>query len=497
MPSDAWPRDACVVGLDIGTTSTVAVVMRPTGEVLAAASRPSQLFSPAPGFAEADPGEWWDNACATLREAIALAAVQPSAICVTGMVPALIMLDAEGQPLRRSLQQNDARCARELEELGAEIDAAEFLARTGQGLTQQLIAPKLRWVARHEPHVFARATHILGSYDYLNFRLAGRVTVERNWALEAGFVDLGADAIAPDLAALTGLAQSTIPPLVAAHERIGAVTAEAGAATGLPVGATVFGGAADHIASALAAGLTDAGDVLLKFGGAGDVIAISERAEPDPRLFLDYHLVPGLYAPNGCMAASGSLLRWLAALIGGVSLAELDAEAAAVPAGAEGVRMLPYFLGEKTPIHDTRARGTITGLSLNHGRGHIWRAALEAIACGFRHHLDVLADRGRAAQRLYASDGGSRSDVWMQIVADVCGQPLSTLGDAYGSSVGAAWVAAVGLGLAEWADVGKARRLGKTFSPRPDKAKASDVVYADYRALYVALRPFFHRGARP
>src|SRR5580698_4067635 len=144
------PSDACIVGLDIGTTSTVAVVMRPNGDVLAAASRPSQLFSPAPGFAEADPGEWWDNACATLREAIALAAVQPSAICVTGMVPALIMLDAEGRPLRRSLQQNDARCARELEELGAEIDATEFLARTGQGLTQQLVAPKLRWIARHE-----------------------------------------------------------------------------------------------------------------------------------------------------------------------------------------------------------------------------------------------------------------------------------------------------------------------------------------------------------
>jgi xylulokinase len=492
------PSDACVVGLDIGTTSTVAVVMRPTGEVLAAASRASQLFSLAPAFAEADPGEWWNNACATLREAIALAAVQPSAICVTGMVPALVMLDAEGRPLRRSLQQNDARCARELEELGAEIDATEFLARTGQGLTQQLVAPKLRWIARHEPEVFARVAHILGSYDYVNFRLTERLTVERNWALEAGFVDLGADAIAPDLVRLSRLVPSTLPPLVAAHEHIGAITADAAAATGLAVGAAVFGGAADHIASALAAGLTDAGDVLLKFGGAGDVIAISERAEPDPRLFLDYHLVPGLYAPNGCMAASGSLLRWLAALIGGgASLAELDAEAAAVPAGAEGVRMLPYFLGEKTPIHDTLARGTITGLSLSHGRGHIWRAALEAIACGFRHHLDVLADRGRAAQRLYASDGGSSSDVWMQIVADVCGQPLSTLGDAYGSSVGAAWVAAVGMGSVEWADVGKARRLGKTFSPRPDAAKASDAVYADYRALYADLRPFFHRDARP
>jgi xylulokinase len=278
---------------------------------------------------------------------------------------------------------------------------------------------------------------------------------------------------------------------VSAHERIGAVTPDAAAATGLPVGAAVFGGAADHIASALAAGLAEAGDVLLKFGGAGDVIAISEQAEPDRRLFLDYHLVPGLYAPNGCMAASGSLLRWLAALVGGgLTLAELDAEAAAVAPGAEGVRILPYFLGEKTPIHDALARGAITGLSLSHGRGHIWRAALEAIACGFRHHLDVLADQGRPARRLFASDGGSRSEVWMQIVADVCGQPVAALADAYGSSVGAAWVAAVGLGLAEWGDVAKARRLGRTFAPTSGALSP----YADYRALYEALRPFFHRA---
>jgi xylulokinase len=463
--------------------------MRARGEVLASASRPARLFSPEPGFAEADPGEWWENACATLREAVAASGVAPAGVCVTGMLPAVMLLDEAGRPLRRSLQQNDARCVRELEELSQEIDEAAFLAATGQGVTQQLVAPKLRWIARHEPVLFARARHVLGSYDYINSRLTGRLTIERNWALEAGFVALETHTLDPKLTALSGLPASAFPPLVSALERIGAVTSEAAAATGLPLGAAVFGGAADHIASALAAGLAEAGDVLLKFGGAGDVIAISEHAEPDRRLFLDYHLVPGLYAPNGCMAASGSLLRWLAALIGG-GLAELDAEAALVPSGAEGVRILPYFLGEKTPIHDALARGTITGLSLSHGRGHIWRAALEAIACGFRHHLDVLADQGRAARRLYASDGGSRSDVWMQIVADVCGQPVSTLADAFGSSVGAAWVAAVGLGLAQWGDVAKARRLGRTFRPTPGAVSP----YADYRALYETLRPFFHRS---
>ena len=486
------------MGLDIGTTSTIAVVMRPTGEVLAAASRPAQLYSPKPSFTGADPAEWWANACATLTEAIAKAGVEPVAICVTGMLPAIVLLDEDDRPLRRSLQQNDARCVREVEELRAEVDEARFLERTGQGVTQQIVAPRLRWIAAHEPEVFRRVARVVGSYDYINSRLTARRTVERNWALEAGLVDLSTDALDMSLIALTGLPLAAFPPLVWAHERIGGVTPEAAASTGLPIGGAVFGGAADHIASALAAGLTHSGDVLLKFGGAGDVIAIAERAEPDRRLFLDYHLVPGLFAPNGCMASSGSLLRWLAELIGGdLSLAELDAEAMAVSAGADGVRMLPYFLGEKTPIHDALARGSITGLSLSHRRGHVWRAALEAIACGFRHHLDVLADTGRPARPLFASDGGSRSAVWIQIVADVCGEPVSTLADAYGSSVGAAWVAAIGMGLAEWDDVARSRRLGATFAPRPEAARTYDAVYADYRALYETLKPLFARGARP
>ncbi len=213
----------------------------------------------------------------------------------------------------------------------------------------------------------------------------------------------------------------------------------------------------------MAAGLTDAGDVLLKFGGAGDVIAISERAEPDRRLFLDYHLVPGLYAPNGCMAASGSMLRWLAALIGGgVSLAELDAEAAAVAAGAEGVRMLPYFLGEKTPIHDPLARGTITGLSLSHGRGHIWRAALEAVACGFRHHLDVLAD-----QRPRRRSGSTPPMAAAAAMSGCRSSPTSAAARYRRSPMPTARRSAPpgsrrsACGSREWGDVGKARRLGQ------------------------------------
>lgn len=485
------------IGLDIGTTSTIAVLMDSKGAMKAVASRRTQLSSPRPGHAEQDADEWWRNSCDVLAEIMAKlpAGASLAGLCVTGMLPAVVLLDSEGRVLRPSIQQSDARCGEQVEEMRTTLDEQHFLKRTGQGLTQQLVAPKLRWLAKHEPNVFSRISTVFGSYDYINWRLTGTRVVERNWVLEAGFADIGAPRCSDDLVGLSGLPASVAPDVIASHSLLGHVSDEASLQTGLPAGLAVFGGAADHIASALAAGLTRVGDVLLKFGGAGDIIAVTTQPVPDKRLFLDYHLIPGLYAPNGCMASSGSALRWLAELLTGnsddASLQDLDAAAAKIAPGSDGVRALPYFLGEKTPIHNPHARGTITGLSLGHGAPHIWRAMLEAIACGYRHHLDVLTDMGQPINRLVVSDGGSRSRVWMQIVADVTGRPLQLLRSPVGSAAGAAWVALVGAGLIDWSDIAAGADISDTILPDPDAVALCDRVYADYRALYGALAPFF------
>jgi xylulokinase len=492
-----------VIGLDIGTTSTIAILVRLPETIVAVASRPTTLLSPHPGWAEEDPNEWWANSCSVLRE---LAAAMPepadrfAGICVTGMVPAVVLLDDAGNLLRPSIQQSDGRSAAEVAELAAEVDEQAFLGRTGNGINQQLVAAKTRWLERHEPELFQRIATVFGSYDYVNWRLTGVRGVEANWGLEAGFVDLATDTIADDLVALAHLKRDAVPEKHAADAVLGTVTAAAARETGLRPGLPVFGGAADHIASALAAGLVEPGDVLLKFGGSGDIIVASDRRRPDPRLFLDYHLVPGLYAPNGCMAASGSALNWLAAIIGESGDAKphatLDRLADGVAAGSEGVLCLPYFLGEKTPIQDPLARGTFTGLSLGHTPGHLWRALLEAVAYGFRHHVDVLAELGYAPRRFFASDGGSRSRVWMQIVADILQAPVRLLDNVHGSSVGAAWVAAIASGQnVGWADVARLTSLGGTITPNPANAAAYDRGYREYRDLYLALKPIFRMRA--
>jgi xylulokinase len=259
------------------------------------------------------------------------------------------------------------------------------------------------------------------------------------------------------------------------------------------------------IASAFSAGVTKDGQVLLKFGGAIDIMVATGKIAPDPRMFLDYHLIPGLYMPNGCMATGGSGLNWFAenfaggerqaAQAAGLTLHQhLDRLAAPIAAGAEGVTFVPYLLGEKTPIHDPFARGTITGLSLSHTIGHVWRALLEGYGFAAKHHVEVFRDMGHRPTQFLASDGGANSHVWMQIVADILEAPIQLLKGHPGSSLGAAWAAAVGTGqVKDWSGVGAFVRYGEIVRPNPANAAVYADGYRRFRDVYESLK-HIHRG---
>ena len=480
---------AVLLGLDVGTTSTIGIVIDGDGRTLALAQRPATLFSDHPGWAEEDPEQWWANVGGICRELAP--GRELAAIGVTGMLPATVLLDGQGRPVRRSIQQSDGRVAAEVEELRREVDEAAFLARTGNGINQQLVATKLRWLRRHEPEALSRTRRLLGAYDFIVHRLTGAWSLERNWALESGFYDLGKHELAADLLALGGIGRELLPPVRHGHEIVGALTPGAAAHTGLTVGTPVVAGCADHIASAFVAGVAAPGDCLLKFGGAGDFLLATPEPRPDPRLFLDFHLVPGLFMPNGCMAASGAVLNWFVDILGGGrGHAELDRLAEASPPGAQGLVALPYFLGEKTPIHDPLARGVLSGLGLHHGVGDIWRALLEAVALGFRHHIEVARGIGYPVTRILASDGGAKSAVWMQIVADAIQMPVHLLAGHPGSCLGAAFVAGIGIGaFTDWQEIERFVAPAATVEPRPENAAAYDALYARYRETYERLKP--------
>ncbi|HEY0120810.1 MAG TPA: FGGY-family carbohydrate kinase [Rhizobium sp.] len=495
---------ATVIGLDIGTTSTIGILIGLPGKILAKASRPVTLSSAHAGWAEEDPGEWWANVRAIVADLLNDAGIDASevkAIGVTGMLPAVILLDESGNLLRPSIQQSDGRCGVEVAELRAEWDEADFLRRAGNGINQQLVTAKLRWIERHEPDVFSQIATVFGSYDYINYRLTGSRAVEQNWALEAGFVDVATHAIDDELVRFAHVDPKVVPPKRASSDIMGHVDARGAAETGLAPGTPVVGGAADMIASALGAGVIDAGDVLLKFGGAVDILTATEIVKPDPRLFLDYHLVPGLFMPNGCMSTGGSALNWFietfaggeraAAEAAGRSLHQhLDLLAAVKPARADGITFLPYLLGEKTPIHDPAARGVIEGLTLFHDIGHLWRALLEAYAYAIRHHIEVLIDMGHTPRRFIVSDGGSQSTVWMQIVTDVLNRPIQRLSGHPGSCIGAAWTAAIGVGLEhDWRGITRFVTFSSELVPDADNAARYETGYQLYRDLYDRLAP--------
>jgi xylulokinase len=492
-----------VLGIDIGTTGTKVVLADPLtadprAGVVAQASAPAGLSSPHPGWAEAETAQWWENVCLlvprVLREAGATAA-DVAAVAATGMVPAVIAADAAGRPLRSAILQNDARAAAEVRELAAALPGFDFTALTGSALTQQSVAPTLRWLARHEPAVWAQTAMVLGSYDWLAVALGARPHLERNWAIESGLYALGDGSLLAEVLDRAGIDRAVLPPVADPGTVIGEVSAAAAAAAGLRPGTPIVAGGADHVLSAYAAGLASPGDWLVKLGGAGDILVVSGHPLVDERLYLDAHPVTGLWLPNGCMATSGSLIRWFQSASGGAPVAELEAEAAA--ATAAELICLPYFLGEKSPLHDPDLRGAFLGLHLGHTRGDLYRSILEGIAYGFRQHAEIFSERNVALRSTArVSNGGSKSLVWKRIIADALGVALEPVLDHPGAALGAALAAGVGAGLlADWTAGGDLVTIGDPIEPDPALADRYAQAYQLYLDAGAALTPISHRLA--
>jgi xylulokinase len=485
------------VGIDIGTTGTKAAVLDVDGRIVAVATRAVALASPLPGAAEVDPAHWVRNVVDAIREAVATSGIEPrqvAAIATSGMVPALVLLDEQLRPVRPAFLQNDARATREVDEVASAVSGLDVVALTGSAVTQQSIGPKALWVRRNEPDVWRRVRWIVGSYDSVLIALGAAPHVEQNWAIESGLFTLDGAHLRPALDAAL-LDTALLPPVLKPGERTGELCAAAAEATGLPVGVPLVVGGADHVLSAYAAGVVNPGDWLIKLGGAGDILAASREPVVDARLYLDAHPVPGNWLPNGCMATSGSLIRWYQTLIGGEDLRQLDIQAERREPAS--VLCLPYFLGEKSPLHDPDLRGAFVGLHLGHTRADLYRAVLEAIAFGFRHHTEVYRELDIPLNRALITNGGSRSTLWKQIHAEVLGTEVTPVVDHPGASLGAAILAGIGAGqISTEEPISRFSRLSEPVRPDPARISVYDEAYARWRELGHAVAPISHALAR-
>lgn len=485
------------LGIDVGTTGTKVVLLDADRGVVAQATYSTLLHSDGPGFAEASPAQWLDNVYAAVSDVISQSGRNSRdvvGIATSGMVPAVVLLDQNKQPLRAAMLQNDARAVVEIDALALLLEGVDCVADTGSSLSQQWVAPSAMWLQSHEPDVWANAVTILGSYDYVLVALGAEPHVEQNWALESGLFYIDGRPH-ETIRAAAKIPSTLIPRVVRAGDQVGVLTAEAASKMGLAAGIPLIAGGADHVLSAYGAGVSRPGDWLIKLGGAGDILVNTDTQVVDKRLYLDAHPVPGGWLPNGCMATSGSLIRWFQSIATIDDLAEMDTRTEASDPGS--ILCLPYFLGEKSPLHDPDLRGAFFGMHLGTTREDLYRSVLEAIAFGFRHHRDIFTELGVALTRAMVTNGGSKSTLWKQIHADVLNTELYPVVDHPGASLGAAVIAAVGTGhLDSLTEIERFVTLGEPVVPHPDNVAIYDDIYPKWRALGDVTTPIAHHIAR-
>lgn len=480
-----------LLGIDIGTSSSKGVLVRPDGEVVATAVREHSVSSPHPGWFEHDAREvWWRDFEAIAGELSSVMGRHGTiaAVGLSGIGPCVLPAEADGTPLRPAILYGvDTRATAEIAELTERYGAEVIIDRCGSVLTSQAAGPKLAWVRRHEPEVWARTRRFFMASSYLVHELTGEYVLDHHSASqctplydgrEHAWIGEWAEEIAPGL---------ELPALHWPGEVVGTVRP----GTCLPEGIPVIAGTVDAWAEAVSVGVTRPGDVMVMYGTTMFLVQVLGRRRTWPTLWGTAGVEPGTYNLAAGMATSGAVTAWLRDLTG-AGYAELTEEAAAAGPGANGLLMLPYFAGERTPIFDPDARGLVLGLTLGHGRGHLYRAALEATAFGVRHNLAAMDEAGGRTERLVAVGGGTQGGLWTQIVSDVLQReqilPAYTVGACYGDARLAA--EAIGRITDEW------NPTATTVEPDTTTAPVYDELYSLYRDLYPATADAAHALAR-
>lgn len=501
----------CFLGVDIGTYASKGVLVRDDGVVLATHIALHDVAMPQPGWYEHDAETtWWRDFVTITRAVLAQSRVQPTEIAAVGVssiAPAIVPIDAAGRALRPAILYGiDTRATQEIPEIEQALGGAEaFFRRYAMTLSSQSAAPKIRWLRAHAPEVWRATRLILSGTGYIVWRLTGAATLDHyDASVYAPLYDpatLTWDAAHAELIApVDWMGRPTWTCEIA-----GTVHAAAAAATGLATGTPVITGTADAAAEAISAGLAAVGDMMIMVGSSIFFLVRTAHLPHSARFWGARFLAPDTFVLAGGMATAGSLTRWFrdtlgqpevaAEAAGGVNAyAALATLADAAPLGANGVLALPYFAGERTPLHDPQARGLFIGLTLTTTRADLYRALLESVAYGIRHNLTAMHDEGVVAQRTLAVGGGTHNRTWMQMVSDVTGLTLTIPAQQIGAAFGDAMLAAVGVGF--FADAAAAVeawvRPGQIVTPDAARHARYTPYYQLFRELYDQTAPAMH-----
>jgi xylulokinase len=491
-----------VIGIDVGTGGTRAVLVDEKGEVLASATgEHAQFASPRNGWAEQDPHDWWKACKQALVKLIKennVSSAEIAAVGLTGQMHGAVLLDEKDEVLRPALIWCDQRTQEECDELNKTIGPKRLVELTSNPALTNFTLTKLMWVRNHEPEIWKRFRSFLLPKDYIRLRMTGVRATDVSDASGTLLLDVAHRRWSQEMLKATHLEASCLPQLFESPEITGRITASAAQETGLAEGTPVVAGAGDQAAGAIGMGIVKAGDVSATIGTSGVVFAATDQPFLDPlgRLHTFCHAIPNRWHVMGVTQAAGLSFRWFRDNFGtlpgstGDPYDNLTKEAAAIPAGADGVLWAPYLMGERTPHLDSEVRGALIGLAASHGRGHIIRAILEGVAFSLKDSLTIFAEIGVPVNDIRLGGGGAISPLWRQIQADIYGQPVSKLAAEQGGAHGAGILAGVGAGLWPSVDEACSRFVHVALSVEPNAASSATLQkqYAVYRAIYPALK---------
>jgi xylulokinase len=495
-----------VLGIDVGTGGTRALIVDEEGRIAAAATEEHEPFaSPKIGWAEQRPEDWWRAAGVAVRKALAqgnLRGDQISCVGFSGQMHGAVMLDAAGEVVRSALIWCDVRTEKQCGELNERIGAERLIQLTCNPALPNFTLTKLLWVRENEPENWKRVRSVMLPKDYVRFRLTGECAIDVADASGTLMLDVAKRRWSPEVLQAAEIDPSLLPAVYESPDVCGKVSATGAAATGLAAGTPVVAGAGDQAAGATGMGIVTPGAVSATIGTSGVVFAATDRPALDPRgrLHTFCHAVPGRWHVMGVTQAAGLSLRWFRDNFGsavtqstGDSYEKLTAEAATVAPGADGLLWAPYLMGERTPHLDADARGALVGLTASHTRAHIVRAILEGVAFSLKDTFTIFEEMKVPVKSIRLGGGGARSPLWRQIQADVYDHEVEIVEAEEGAAYGAAILAGVGAKM--WPSVDAACdsvvRVASRTQPNAANAEVMQKNYAAYRRIYPAMKSIF------
>ncbi len=496
-----------LIGIDIGTTSTKAVLFDSQGIPLAEASQEYPTTYPQANWATQDPEDWWRATCAVLPRLFAASGRNPGDVAGLGIscqAPTMTAVDRNGDPLYPAMIWMDRRSEAQCTWLREQVGEEAISQINGGRIDPYYLAPKLLWFKEHEAALYRQTHQIVQANGYIVHKLTGAFCMDSSHGPITSLFDSRQEQWSEQLLTRAGIDPDKLPPVRPCATVVGTVTASAAAATGLAAGTPVIAGMTDGTAAGIEAGLVNVGDGVEMTGQSTVLLICSDRPYAGRDLIPLGHAIPGRFLVIGALVASGGALRWFRDQLGEIERQEaarlgvdpfelLSKAAASSPPGANRLVFLPYMYGERSPIWDSDARGVFFGLSLATQKADLVRAIMEGAAYGLRHNVEVAAQAGFVANSLGCVGGGARSAVWNQIKADVLNRPIHLPQAATGAPFGDAIVAAAGVGLypSVEAAVNRMVKRGTVYQPQPDWVARYDALYAIYVGLYPALRASF------